>query len=231
MAAIPPATGTGMATGTEGLDAGRLLTLAHWLSPAYPTGSFAWSHGLEQAVRDGAVTDAAGLRDWLAAVVALGAGRSDAVLLCLAHGAGDARLGALAELAAALCPGRERLAETMGQGRAFAAVTRAVWGFDLPDMPYPVALGRAARLAGLPAGPVALLFLQGMATNLALAAQRLMALGQTGAHAVLRDLAPEIAATAAFAAAATEDDIGSAVFAVDVAAMRHESLQPRIFRS
>ena len=29
-----------------------VLTLAQWLSPAYPVGSFAYSHGLEAAVAD-----------------------------------------------------------------------------------------------------------------------------------------------------------------------------------
>lgn len=231
MAGIPPATDTGMATATDALDAGALLTLGHWLSPSYPTGAFAYSHGLESAIRDGVVRDAPGLRDWLAAILTHGAGRSDAILLCLAYRADGAALADLADLAAALCPARERLTETLGQGAAFAATTRAVWGHDLPDMPYCVAVGRAAALAGLPPGPVTLLFLQGMVTNLALAAQRLMPLGQTAAHAILHDLVPDIAATAAFAVTATEDDLGSAVFAVDVAAMRHETLQPRIFRS
>ena len=30
-----------------------LLTLVQWLSPAFPTGAFAYSHGLEQAVASG----------------------------------------------------------------------------------------------------------------------------------------------------------------------------------
>jgi len=33
----------------------QILTLAQWLSPAYPVGAFAYSHGLEWAVRAGDV--------------------------------------------------------------------------------------------------------------------------------------------------------------------------------
>ena len=39
-------------------DATALLSLVQWLSPAFPTGAFAYSHGLEQAVSVGDVADA-----------------------------------------------------------------------------------------------------------------------------------------------------------------------------
>lgn len=225
-----------MVTGTSwrgwgAMRAEALLTLCQWLSPAYPVGAFAWSHGLEQAVRDGAVRDAATLADWLDLMVTFGAGRTDAILLIAACDAEGEALADLADLAAALAPSRERLAETMGQGAAFAAVTRAVWGHDLPDMAYPVAVGRAAGIAGLPPVTVAQLYLQAVVTNLVQAAQRLMPLGQTAAQGVLAGLAPVCARVAEEAAEAGLDGIGGAGFAMDIAAMRHERMEPRMFRS
>lgn len=213
------------------MQAEALLTLCQWLSPAFPVGSFAWSHGLEQAVRDGAVRDAATLADWLDLMLTAGAGRTDAILVVAAAGAEGPALDEIAELAAALAPSRERLAETMGQGAAFAALTRAVWGHDVPDMAYPVAVGRAAGLAGLPPVTVAQVYLQAMASNLVLAAQRLMPLGQTAAQGVLAGLAPVCARVAEEASVAGLDGIGTAVFAMDIAAMRHERMEPRMFRS
>src|ERR1700729_2130574 len=47
-------------------DRGAPLPLLIWLSPAFPVGAFAYSHGLEWAVEAGDVTNAATLRDWLA---------------------------------------------------------------------------------------------------------------------------------------------------------------------
>ena len=208
-----------------------LLTLAQWLSPAYPVGSFAFSHGLEQAVAEGAVRDGPSLADWLELMLTSGAGRTDAILLIAAAGAEGAALDEIADLAAALAPARERLAETMAQGAAFAGVTRAVWGLDLPDMPYPVAVGRAAALAGLAEVTVATLYLQAVAGNLVQAAQRLMPLGQTEAQRVLAGLAPVCLAVAGAAEAAGPDGIGGAAFAMDIAAMRHEEMEPRMFRS
>jgi urease accessory protein len=209
----------------------QLLTLTQWLSPAYPVGSFAFSHGIEMAVKDGQIANVADLENWLVDLLVHGAGRTDAILLLAAYGASDDDLADIADLASALQPSRERLTETLAQGAAFAATTRAVQGLDLPDMAYPVAIGRAARLVGLPAQPVAEVFLHAMMTNFVLAAQRLMPLGQTAAHRLLAGLAPCCAQVAADAAAATLDDIGSAAFAIDISAMRHETLEPRIFRS
>lgn len=207
----------------------QLLTLAQWLSPAYPVGAFAWSHGLERTIGRGDLRDGQDLADWLSDVLDHGAGRSDAILLCAAYAADD--VAVVADLAAVLAPSRERRMETLQQGAAFAATTRAVWGLDLPDMAYPVAVGRAARLMDLPVQPVAQLWLQSFASNLVQAAQRLMPLGQTQAQQILAGLAPLCIRIGAGATRASLDDIGSATFAVDTAAMQHTAQYSRIFRS
>lgn len=216
---------------TGPMNTEHLLTLTQWLSPTYPVGSFVWSHGLETAIAERAVTDLGTLTDWLTAVVEHGAGRTDAILLGAAHRASGRALSELAELAAALSPSAERRAETLAQGAAFAATTRAVWGFDLPDMAYPVAVGRAAGLAGLGPAPVAQVYLQAMAANLVQAALRLMPLGQTNGQRALATVTPICARVAAEAVTLEPDEIGSAAFAVDIASMRHEALSPRLFRS
>ncbi|ARU02026.1 urease accessory protein UreF [Yoonia vestfoldensis] len=219
---------TAMITGIA-MDDARYLTLTQWLSPAYPVGAFAWSHGLERSIGRGDLRDAQDLADWLSDVLDQGAGRSDAILLCAAHAADDP--AALAELAAVLAPSRERRMETLHQGAAFAATTRAVWGLDLPDMAYPVAVGRAARLMAMAVQPVAQLWLQSFASNLVQAAQRLMPLGQTQAQRILADLAPLCLRIGTEASHASLDDLGTAVFAVDTAAMQHNNQYSRIFRS
>lgn len=206
-----------------------LLTLSQWLSPAYPVGAFAWSHGLERAVGRGDVVTAGDLQDWLACVLEQGAGRSDAILLCAAYGADD--VAPIAELAAALAPSQERRMETLQQGAAFAATTRDVWDIDLPDMAYPVAVGHAAALVGLPMPPTAQMWLQAFVSNLIQAAQRLMPLGQTEGQRILATLAPVCIAVGTQASTATLDDIGSATFAIDTASMQHETQYSRIFRS
>lgn len=207
------------------------VTLAQWLSPAYPTGGFAWSHGLETEVAEGRVTDQASFAARLADVLEHGLGRTDAVLLAEAHRAAPEALPALDAEARAFAPSAERRAETAEQGAAFARTTAVVWGLDLPPLTHPVALGHAAARAGLPLEEAAALYLHATAANLAGAAQRLVPLGQTDAQAALAGVGPLCARLAEEAAALTRDDLSSAAWAADIAAMRHETLQPRLFRS
>ena len=58
-----------------------LLTLTQWMSPAFPLGAFAYSHGLEAAIDAGGVSDGPSLSLWLSTVLEKGSGRSDAIIL------------------------------------------------------------------------------------------------------------------------------------------------------
>ncbi len=217
-----------MATATD-LD---LLTLTQWLSPAYPVGSFAYSHGLERLVQSGAVHDAASLRDWLHDVLEHGAGWSDALFLTAAWRAkSELAVAELDDMARAFAGPFERRFETAQQGAAFCGVTAAVWGIELTELTYPIAIGCAARHAGLPVEPTARLYLHAFISNLVSAAQRLMPLGQTAAQGVVRDMATLCANRAHAAVQADLSALSGTAFLAEIAAMQHETQQPRIFRT
>ena len=206
------------------------LQLTHWLSPAFPTGAFAYSHGLEQVIALGAVSDAASLEHWLWDVLHHGAGWQDAVLLRLTLDP-DADLDALDAMAQALQPSAERWQESTEQGAAFARTVSQVTGRTLPPRALPIAVAEAARpLSPDPAQLIAL-FLQGFATNLVTIAIRHVPLGQGEGHAVLARLLPPIAALAQRAAQAGMQDLGTACFGADMAAMEHETKEVRLFRT
>jgi urease accessory protein len=212
----------------------HLLRLLAWLSPAFPTGAYAYSHGLEWAVECGDIADGDTLRAWLADVLTHGSGRNDAILLRHAHRAcGDrAALGEIAELAAAIALSRERRAETLDQGSAFL-VSAAAW--HPPDLPprvaYPVAVGALAGAHGIAEDATSAGYLQAFATNLISAAVRLVPLGQSTGLRVLAALEPVILQVAEASRAATLDDLGGCAFRSDLAAMRHETQYTRLFRS
>jgi urease accessory protein len=206
------------------------LTLVQWLSPAFPTGGFAYSHGLEHAVATGTVRDAAAMEAWLGNVLRFGAGWQDALLLCRGLDP-DADLVALDALARALQPSAERLQETLEQGAALARTVSALTGRALPARPLPLALAEAAAPLGLPAQDVAALFLQGFAGNLALIATRHVPLGQTEGQAVLARLQPVLLALAERAATAALEDLGGCALAADLASMQHETMDVRLFRT
>ena len=209
-----------------------LLRLLAWLSPAFPTGGFAYSHGLEWAVEAGDVRDGATLHAWLEEVLCHGAGRSDAILLRHAFRGGD-----VAALALAVAPSRERRLEAVAQGTAFVTAAAAWLAADDPRpqgeraMPYPVAVGALAGAHGIAEDDATLAYLNAFASNLISAAVRLVPLGQSAGLAVLAALEPTLLAVADETREASLDDIGGCVFRSDIASMRHETQYTRLFRS
>lgn len=207
------------------------LTLSHWLSPAFPTGAFAYSHGLEQVVARGEVVDAIGLEHWLAEVLHFGTGWQDAVLLSMGLQDG-ADFNALDALSDALQTCSERQQETREQGLAFARIVSQTTGRDLPPRGLPLAVAEAAASLSLPRAFVIATYLQAFLTNLVTIAIRHVPLGQGEGHTVLARLLAQLPEIAEAAASANEADaFGNSCFAADIAAMEHETKEVRLFRT
>ena len=211
-----------------------LIRLLAWLSPAFPTGGYAYSHGLEWAVDTNDIIDGDTLKVWLSEVLASGSGRNDAILLRHAHRAANdpTALAEITDLALATAASRERQAEALAQGNAFAAAAMAWVGAPLPaNAPYSVAVGALTGANGINENHAAVAYLQAFATNLISAAVRLVPLGQNAGLRVLAALEPVILTTADDTKTATLDDLGGCAFRSDIAAMRHETQYTRLFRS
>lgn len=206
-----------------------VLILAQWFSPSYPIGAFAYSYGIEQAIADAQVHDAASLSKWIEGVLQHGSGHNDAVFLAAAYRSDDvAQIDAQAR---AFVASRERLMETDLQGAAFAKITASLTGHDLDGLTYPVAAGRAARLCDLPLNLTLQMFLHAFVSTLVSVGIRAIPIGQTDGHSIIATLAPVCVDVARGAAAGDLSDLTSTAFFSDVAAMRHETLTSRVFRT
>ena len=132
-------------------DRAALYRLLAWASPAFPTGAFSYSHGLETAVADGAVPDRPALEAWISAVILHGSARVDADVLRDAWHA--AAVGDAAALAAANRCGiayratAELALESAQQGMAFRAAYEAAWAASPHPTPPPIA-GEGMTVAG-----------------------------------------------------------------------------------
>jgi urease accessory protein len=219
----------------------RLLT---WLSPSYPLGSFSYSHGLEYAVESGLVRGRDDLRDWVATVIAAGAGRADGALLAAAwraaHAEDDAALDEVAELAAAWRGTAETALESRAQGAAFLATTRLAWPHPRLDalalrqrseVAFPVAVAVAAASHGVPLAATLTAYLHAFAAAIVSAGVRLIPLGQSDGQRVIAALEEVVAAAAAEIMATPLAEIGTAAPVVDWCSMRHETQYTRLFRS
>ncbi len=210
----------------------QILTMAQWLSPAYPVGAFAYSHGLESLVEDGNVRDANTLRAWLEDILRFGAGASDARFIAAAwHAETSDDVAKVDAKVRAFAASKERALETVQIGAAFGLVTDKIWKQEPASLTYPVALGRAAKLQGLPLDLTLRMATQATLSNLISCAQRLAPIGQTEAQKILRDLTKLCCEIAQETSDGDLSVLTSSAFIGDIASMRHESQYSRIFRT
>jgi urease accessory protein len=220
-----------------------LYRILAWMSPLFPVGAFSFSHGLEAAAEAGALHNRASLQDWIAAIVARGAGRIDADILREAYHA--ARAGDASALRSANKRGvafrgtAETRLETMAQGRAFLETCAVAWpdrllssfAEDAVAVCYPASVGAAMARAKVPLEWALTGYLQSMAANLISAGLRLGIIGQTDGQRIMAALEPMIGVAVAGALTRAADAFGSATFAVELASMAHETQYTRLFRS
>ena len=224
-----------------------LLRLQSWLSPAFPTGSYSYSHGIEWAVEAGHIRDRKSLVDWLEADLCDGSGRNEAIFFSEAWRCtiedDRRRLFEVSELAAAFRATSEFALESSRQAAACLVTLRQVWPDLVVDWlsevlrkrqvqpALAVVLGVRSARQGIPASLALPAFLQSYVANLVIAGVRLIPLGQTDGQFAIAQLEESVMAAGAQAEATTIDDLGSAAFMVDLASAAHETQYTRLFRS
>ena len=228
---------------TNALTLPQLLRLLTWASPAFPTGAFSYSHGVEFAVEAGLVGNAAELQDWIGWIARHGALHADAVLLAHAYRAAetgdDGALDEIAALAAAMRGTAEMALESMQQGASFFDTAQAVWPNERmaaflkrngakPALPIAVAL---ACTGAIPLEETLAAYLHAAVANLVSAGVRLIPLGQTDGQRSIVALERVVTESVGRALATSLDDLASAAPMVDWTSMRHETQYTRLFRS
>ncbi|WP_010511541.1 urease accessory protein UreF [Komagataeibacter europaeus] len=225
---------------TEHAPVGQdFLRLLSWVSPAFPTGGYAYSHGLEWAIERGAVRDVDTLCAWIGTLLRHGSMGNDLIILHAAWNAGedDEYLRDIARFACACASSRERYEETVYQGEAFLRAA-GVWDV-VPSQaalagvrwPLPVAQGLVFRRGGVACGQAVLSGGYAAVAALVSAAVRLVPLGQTDGLRALSRLEPVLAEVTRHARNQTLEDVGGACFGSDLAAMHHETQETRLFRT
>ena len=202
-----------------------------WLSPAYPIGSYSFSHGLEQAIESKIVSDKESFFEWLCQILLFGSGRNDAILLATAYRSSEEKLGHVIEFAEAFAATKERHLETIQQGTAFAKITASVYDISIPPCPLPVAVGYASQIENIDLKKLLPLYLHAFAANLITVAVRFIPIGQTDGQKVLFCLFDTIEHIAKKTIDLELEDLCSSCFLNDIDTMKHETMNTRIFRS
>ena len=207
----------------------KFMTVMQWMSPAFPIGAFAYSHGLEWAIDKDHVSNGEKLQKWITDLLEYGSLRTDAIFISLILRGHDAKK--LNELSMALCPAGERLLETKLQGSAFAKVIEDVWQQDIGELSLPIAVALAAKNQSIEQDLILPAYLHAFCSNLISAAIRLIPIGQTEGQRIMLELYTTISDLVQTASGSEIDDLNSACFFSDVSAMEHEYLQPRMFKT
>jgi urease accessory protein len=221
-----------------------LYQLLAWNSPAYPTGAFSYSHGLEWAVEEGSVKNVHQLVEFVEAVLARGGGWIDAVLFVHAWRAGsisEAALDEIAELGGAFRGTAETALESHQQGSAFLQITRQAWPHPAIErfarqhagrpVAHSVVVGLTCSAHGIALQPALSAYLHAVAANLVSAGVRLIPLGQTHGQLAVAGLFPEIERITARALVADLEDLGTAAPGLERCSALHETQYTRLFRS
>jgi urease accessory protein len=221
-----------------------LYQLLAWNSPAYPTGAFSYSHGLEWAVEEGSVKDVVQLVDFIEAVLTRGGGWVDAVLFAhtwRAASLGEEAVDEISELGAAFRGTAETALESLQQGSAFLQITRQAWphpaieGFARRHagrgVAHAVVVGLTCSVHGIALQPALSSYLHAVAANLVSAGVRLIPLGQTHGQLAVAHLLPVVESVTQRAERVDLEDLGTAAPGLERCSALHETQYTRLFRS
>ncbi len=224
-----------------------LLRLLQITDSSFPTGGYAFSHGLEGLHAMGLIAGEADVRAVAVAHIEETLAGQDLPALWLAHrDATDDDLDGLVALdwlLSALRPvpalrtastrmGRRTLEATVPLfPSAFAdRVLRAIRDGRTPGH-HAVAFGVAARSAEIDAMSAVSAFGASSLNSYVAAAVRLGVIGQTAAQRIIAGLEPDLSAAVAATPGTDPEDLGGYLPLIDVAGMRQPSLPARMFAS
>jgi urease accessory protein len=227
-----------------GSGAAARLRLFQLVSPALPVGAFSYSEGLEVLVQAGQLTDAASLRQWLAAELQRGAiGVETAALAPLVAllprcCAGEAQaMAEVLDLDGWLWAQREAAevrAQQRQMGRSLIQLLGDL-GWPLPAacsaLSWPVAFAWAAHCLELASPEIEEAYLYSWVANQISAAVRLVPLGPTEGQRLQLQLAPLLAERAELLAGCDPRELWSGGVGAGLAQLQHAELYTRLFRS
>ena len=221
------------------MNAGALLHLLQFASPALPIGGYSYSQGLETAIDAGVVTDAAGARAWIAGYLAEVIALWEAPLLwrlLKAFEQGDYDAVALwSERFIASRDSAEFRAETIQMGYSLTNLVKELGVADVTkldtEVSLPTAFACAVSALAIPHEEALLAMLFSWAENQVLVCVKSVPLGQVAGQRLLLSLAPDLEAAAARACDLSDAGMSNWAPGLSMLSMRHEVQHGRLYRS
>lgn len=226
------------------MQAQALLHLLQLASPSLPIGAYSYSQGLEAALENGSVHDAASARVWISAALHQVVARFEAPIfwrLMQAFEARDAQ--AVADWNARFIAARDTAefrAETIQMGYSLGKLVTELGIGDAallailqaqPELPLSTALAYAATALEVPAAEALLGMLFSWAENQVLVCVKSVPLGQVAGQRLLLSLQAELAQAALLAQTLADDELSNWSPGLSLLSMQHEVQYSRLYRS
>lgn len=229
------------------MDSRSFLSLLQFSDGLFPAGGYAHSYGLETYVQEGIVRDLAGVEkfiraylegsvgpcDSVAVVAALDLAQAENLSACLSL---DETLEAMKPVAefreASRQMGRQtlRVAVALVHHPLLSALMNHVESYRTPGH-HALVFGLVGGVLCWPKREAATAFLYTTTSLLVGASLRLLPIGQVAGQSLLHRLGPFIADLAADAERKGPGDLWSFAPGIEIAGMRHATLEARLFRS
>jgi urease accessory protein len=231
-----------MMTSTSPARTGGRLAMLQLASPLLPVGAYAYSQGLERAVHDGHVIDAATAQRWIVDLVRGPVAHFDAPVFLRLHGAAVARDAASFTRwngrVIASRETRELRAESVQMGASLATLARELGlrqasalldGLD--RVAFPAAFAACAVALGVDVDDASIACLYGWLENQVAALLKVAPLGQATGQRLLLAAQQPLAEAIAIAATLADDELASSAPGLALSSALHETQYSRLFRS
>ena len=221
------------------MNAAALLHLLQFASPALPIGGYSYSQGLESALEEGLVSDAANAHAWIARCLDEVVARWEAPLLWRLMGAFAARdVTAVLELAERFLASRdtaELRAESVQMGYSLARLVTELGAGDTSalqgEVTLPLAYACAVDGLDIPHEEALLASIFAWAENQVLVCVKSVPLGQVAGQRLLLALRPDIERAARIARELPDEALSNWTPGLSMLSMRHEVQHGRLYRS
>ncbi len=212
----------------------RLLQLA---SPTLPVGAYSYSGGLEAAIEDGVVHNAASAERWIGDVLEFSVARMEAPVLSrfvrFFNQKNSSEIEKLNEQLLASRETAELRAETVQMGYSMNRLLKDLGVGEVPveEPSFPAAFAHAAAHWKIEPEAALQAYLWAWLENQVMAAVKAVPLGQTDGQRILLSLGNGLQEFSRKAFSIKDEDMGNFAPGLALLSARHETQYSRLFRS
>jgi urease accessory protein len=226
------------------IDATALARLLQLASPMLPVGAYSYSQGLEWAIEDGKVHDAASAGLWIGDVLGYSVCSFELPVLCrLCHAWRTEDHAQIRHWNEFFCAGRETAeshAETLQMGYSLCRLLESLAGGDtsaawrcksIAPASFPAAYACAVTIWDIPVAAAVQAYAWSWLENQVSVAMKTIPLGQTDGQRLLHALGGRLSGMVQTACALRDDEISNLAPGLALAGCSHETQYSRLFRS